>query len=109
PWSLVVVSKVPAGTTQVATSATTIIPNSSTRVCGTLTALPPTLAALVLLLQVTHQRREVVDDRGRVHLARTRQLLERVLPRLALAEREHRSQLLAGFLAAVDRALVQRA
>src|SRR5512139_3225559 len=70
---------------------------------------PSALLALVLLLEPAAQRREVLEDRRRVHLARAGQLVERVLPGLARALGEHRAELAAGGLVAVDRALRQRA
>src|SRR5215213_6844911 len=73
--------------------------------------LPPVPAALlpvVLLLQPLSERLEVVEDRGRVHLARACELFERVGPRLARALLEHRAVPAAGLGAAEDRALVER-
>src|SRR5262245_60270736 len=71
--------------------------------------LPAALAAAILFLEPARERLEILRDRGRVHLARAGQFLERVLPRLARAERQHFLVPLAGFLAAEHRALVQRA
>src|SRR5690606_14011018 len=71
--------------------------------------LPAVLPALILLLQVAHQRLEVLDHRFAPHLARAGEFVQRVLPRLACALLEHGPAALAGFLAAVEGALVQRA
>src|SRR5262245_10366590 len=70
---------------------------------------PAGLLAGVLLLEPALQRREVLEDRRRVHLARAGELGERVLPGLARAERQHLHVGRAGVLVAVDRALVERA
>src|SRR5438552_10593422 len=70
---------------------------------------PATSLPLVLLLQPSLQRLEVLEQRAPLHLPLTGHRLQRVRPRLAGAEREHLPQALAGFLAAVERALVQRA
>src|SRR3954469_10743993 len=74
-----------------------------------LLSVPAALLVLVLHGQPVLERLEVIDDRGRIHLAPAGQLLHRVLPRLARAERQHLAVLLAGFLAVEDRAFVQRA
>src|SRR4051812_46490706 len=71
--------------------------------------LPPALGALVLLLEPRLERREVIEDRGGVHLALAGERLERVGPGLARAQRQHVAELLAGLLVSVDRALVQGA
>src|SRR5262249_55095834 len=70
---------------------------------------PAAALALVLLFEPALERREVLEDRARVHLPRAGQRLERVGPRLARAEREHRPQALAGLLRAIEVARVQRA
>src|SRR3954468_18118841 len=70
---------------------------------------PSTLLPLVLLLEPALQRLEVLEQRAAVHLPLPGHRLERVGPRLAGAEREHLPQPLAGLLAAVEGALVQRA
>src|SRR3569833_3732242 len=72
-------------------------------------AFPPAILALVLLLQLRIQRCEVVEDGGSIPLALAGAFLQGVLPRLRSALAEHRPIFRAGFLAAVDRALVQRA
>src|SRR5687767_5124285 len=72
-------------------------------------SVPAAASTLVLLREPGLQRPEVVDDRGSVHLPRARQLLERIGPGLARAERQHLGVLLARFLIAEDRALVERA
>src|SRR5438094_8245628 len=69
---------------------------------------PATSLPLVLLPQPSLQRLEVLEQRAPVHLPLTGHRLERVRPRLARAEREHLPKALAGFLAAVERALMQR-
>src|SRR5688500_16521783 len=51
--------------------------------------LPAALLALVLLLEPLLQRCEVLEDRGRIHLALTGELGERVLPRARRTELEH--------------------
>src|SRR5436190_22060557 len=70
---------------------------------------PATLLPLVLLLQPLLQRLEVLEQRAPVHLALPGHHLQRIRPRLAGAQRHHLLQALAGLLAAVERALVQRA
>src|SRR5262245_51525308 len=70
---------------------------------------PAAVVSLVLFPEPLHQRLEVFDDRGRVHLARARELLERILPGLTASHREHVLVRAARLLAAEDRALVQRA
>src|SRR4051812_28919792 len=69
---------------------------------------PATLLPLVLLLQPGLQRLEVFEQGAAIHLALARHRLERIRPWLARAHREHLPQLLSRFLAAVERALVQR-
>src|SRR4051794_16494050 len=71
--------------------------------------LPTTLLALVLLLQPGLERLEVVEHRLRVDVALAADRLERLRPRLARAELEHRLQLRAGRLVPVDGAGVERA
>src|SRR5689334_16672539 len=71
--------------------------------------LPAAALALVLFLQPGVQRREVVDDRARVHLLLAGEFLQRLLPRLLRALREHLPVPRAGCLVAVDGALRQRA
>src|SRR6476646_8004808 len=68
---------------------------------------PAALLALVLILEPLLERREVLEDRARIHVALTGELEQRILPRLARAERQH---LLVGgacFLVAVEAALVE--
>src|SRR3954468_13655824 len=50
---------------------------------------PAALLALVLVREPLLERPEVLEQRGRVHLALAGQLEQRVLPRLARAERQH--------------------
>src|ERR1044071_1005766 len=50
---------------------------------------PAALLALVLLGQPALERREVLEDRRAVHLARAGELEQRVLPWLARAQRQH--------------------
>src|SRR5690349_10202492 len=76
--------------------------NSGSRFPG---SLPAARLALVLLLQPRVQRREVVDDRARVHFLLAGKLLQRLLPRLLRALRKHLPVLRTGFLVAVDRTL----
>src|SRR5690606_33990527 len=71
--------------------------------------LPAAGLALVLLLQPFLQRGEVLQYRAAVDPLAAGQLLERGLPRLAGAARQHGAELLAGGLAAVEAAFVQRA
>src|SRR5688572_31715897 len=68
---------------------------------------PAALAAAVLFVEPLHQRLEILDDRGRDHLARAGELLERVLPGLAAAERKHFLEGAPRVPVAVDRAFVQ--
>src|SRR4029434_3643635 len=70
--------------------------------------LPAAVVSLVRSPEPLHERLEVLDDRGRIHLLRAGQLLERILPGLAAAEREHVLVRAARFLAPEDRALVER-
>src|SRR5438445_9914117 len=76
---------------------------------GSLESSPATLLPLVLLLQPSLQRLEIFEQRAAVHLALAGHGFQRVRPWLAGAEREHLPQALARLLAAVERALVQRA
>ena len=71
--------------------------------------LPSTSLALILLLQPLRQRCEVFGDGGCIDLPRAGQLLQCVRPGLALTERKHFAETLAGFGVAVNRAFVQRA
>src|SRR5262245_62196525 len=70
---------------------------------------PAAVAALVPFPEPLHERLEVLDDRGRVHLARAREFLERILPGLAASHREHVLVRAARLPAAEDRALVELA
>src|SRR6187455_299467 len=70
---------------------------------------PAAVVALVLFAEPPHERLEVFDDRGSIHLTGSRKLLERVLPGLAAPERKHVLVRAPRFLAGEDRALVQRA
>src|SRR5438105_12861219 len=72
-------------------------------------SLPATVLPLVLLLQPRLQRLEVFEQRAPVHLPLAGHGFERIGPRLARAHREHLPQFRARFLAAVERAFVQRA
>src|SRR5690606_9262786 len=72
-------------------------------------ARPAAILARVLFLQPRVQRREIFEDRARVHLALAGQFLQGLLPRLARAFAEHLPEFRAGFLVAVDRAGVERA
>src|SRR5690606_13708556 len=79
------------------------------RACtGKARRLPPTRPSAVLLVQPGLERREVIEERGRVHLALTGERFEGVRPRAALSEREHRLEPLARFPGAVDRAAAER-
>src|SRR6185295_11847855 len=69
---------------------------------------PPRRFAGELLVEIRGQRREVINDRGRVHLFRPGQRLELLGPRLRHAHLEHRVQALSRFLALVNRAAVER-
>src|SRR5690349_18485265 len=69
---------------------------------------PPALLSLVLLLEPRVERREVFDERRRVRFRFSRELRECLWPRLALAEREHRAELRACALVAVDAAGIER-
>src|SRR5437879_4021860 len=63
---------------------------------------------LVLLVQPKFERREIIRQRARIHFLLTRQRLERLLPRLALPQRQHVVQPLARNFVVVNRAAVQR-
>src|SRR2546429_6298903 len=76
---------------------------------GSLESSPATLLPLVLLLEPSLQRLEIFEQRAAVHLALAGHGFQRVRPWLAGAEREHLPQALTRLLAAVERALVQRA
>src|SRR5947207_9339625 len=69
---------------------------------------PSRFCAFELFVEPFVERREVVDDRGRVHLVRARHHGERLRPRLRLAERQHRVQLLSGRFALVNRTAMER-
>src|SRR5437879_10187744 len=71
--------------------------------------LPATALPLVLDFEPRLQRLEILEQRAAVHLPLTGHRFERVGPRLRRAHRKHLPQARAGFLAAVERALVQRA
>src|SRR5208337_4507354 len=71
-------------------------------------ALPPHLLAFVLLIEPLLQRREVLQHRAGIHLTLAGEGVQRVGPRLALAHLEHRVQLCAGRLIAVERAAIER-
>src|SRR5882724_10085467 len=79
-----------------------------TRPSSRTTDLPAASLTLVLVLEPFLERREVLEDRARIHVALTGQLEQRVLPRLARAQRKHLLVQRARFLVVVDRALVQR-
>src|ERR1700704_1992804 len=64
---------------------------------------------LVLLVEPKFQGREVIRQRARIHFLLTSQGFERFLPRLALPQREHIVQPLAGSFVVVNRAAMQRA
>src|SRR5690606_11929294 len=70
--------------------------------------LPAAGLALVLLLQPFLQRGEVLQHRAAVDLLAAGQLLERGLPRLAGATRQHGAELRARLLVAMEAAFVQR-
>src|SRR5690606_30362314 len=70
---------------------------------------PAALASAVLLVEPRLERREVIEDRGRVHLLGPGELGEHFGPRPAPAEFEHRLEATAGLLVPVDRAAVERA
>src|SRR5262249_41736996 len=69
---------------------------------------PSAFFAFVLFTQPFQQRPEILGNRRRVDLARPGQFLQRLLPRLALAQRQHLTEALAGLGIAVDRAFAQR-
>src|SRR5687768_15986633 len=69
---------------------------------------PAALLFLVLFLEPGLKRRAVIEDRRGIHLTRSRELEERVLPRRTCALREHRAELAARDLVPVARALGQR-
>ena len=64
--------------------------------------------SLDLLVQPGLQWRDVVDDRGCVHLLGAGQGFESFRPGLGATERQHRVQPLTGFLAFIDGAAVER-
>src|SRR5262245_60462784 len=78
----------------------------TSRIGGSL--LPAALPVLVLLLEPSHQRLEVLDDRAGIDVPRPGELLQRILPGLTRTKRQHRGVAVACFLAAEHRALVQR-
>ena len=61
-----------------------------------------------LFVEPLLQRCEIIDDGACVHLPRSGQCLERVLPRPRLPHREHRGQPLTRLLAVVGGAAVER-
>ena len=76
---------------------------------GSLLLESPTAGlSLIALHQPSHERREVVDDGAGVRLAATGELLQCVLPGLGSSLLQHGGEPRAGFLAAVNGALVQR-
>src|SRR6267143_4081717 len=68
----------------------------------------PDLLPLVLLVQPFLERREVVEDRARVHLPLAGEGVQLLGPGTALPHLEHRLQLSPRGLVVVDRALVER-
>src|SRR5438477_11608493 len=70
--------------------------------------LPTHWLTLILLVEPLLQRREVVENRRRIHLLLSGDRLERLRPRTALAHREHRVQPLPGVLVVEDRAAIER-
>src|SRR6267143_2735453 len=70
-------------------------------------ASPADSFSLQLIVEPFRERREVIDDRRRVHLSRAGERLERVGPRTRLSHRQHRVQPPAGLLALVGRAAVE--
>src|SRR5262245_5132666 len=68
-----------------------------------------TLLSLILFFEPLLQRREVFNERARVHVARASELFERFLPWAALANRQHGCELFAGGGISIVRALMQRA
>src|SRR3977135_635316 len=70
--------------------------------------LPTPRFALFCLIQPLLQRREVIENRGRVHLLLSRDRFERVRPGTALSHREHRVQTLTGVLVVEDRTAIER-
>src|SRR5690606_12171257 len=71
--------------------------------------LPAAGAALVLLLQPLLQRREILQHRRGVHGLAAGELLQRLLPGLAVALGEHGPEFLARGRVAREAALVERA
>src|SRR5580693_6095033 len=69
---------------------------------------PPALPPLILLREPISKRREVLEHRRRARHSSAADHLESVRPGLARAEREHRHELVAGLLAVVNRAFVER-
>src|SRR3546814_6022560 len=69
---------------------------------------PATLAALVLFLKPGHQRPEIGDHRGAVHLARAGEGFQRIWPRLRRAQLQHRVQALADLPVTIEGAAVER-
>src|ERR1035438_10402152 len=69
--------------------------------------LPAYRLALVLLIQPLLQRSEIVEARGSVQTALTGHLVQSLLPGAAEPHFEHPVQLLAGLLAAINRATRQ--
>src|SRR5258708_208703 len=69
---------------------------------------PATGLPLVLLLEPRLQRREVFEERAALHLSLAGHRFQRIGPRFGGAQGKHLPQPRARFLAAVERALVQR-
>src|SRR5450759_5764371 len=73
-----------------------------------MTWLPPANLSFILLVKPNLQRREVINDRGRVHLALAGQRFQRIGPGTALSHCERSGQPRAGGAIAVNRTSVQR-
>src|SRR5713101_7090629 len=71
--------------------------------------IPADLVARVLLVEPLFERREIIEDRGGVHLALAGHGFEGVGPGAALTHRQHLGELRSGRFVAVNRAAMERA
>src|SRR5579871_7016311 len=80
----------------------------SARIAPDPLVLPSDSLPFVLLIEPLLQRREVIANRRRIHLARAGDFLQRILPRPADSHGQHRVQLVPRRLIPVNRAPVKR-
>src|SRR3954451_3951645 len=69
---------------------------------------PSARLPLILLIEPRLQRREVIEDRRRIHLLLSADRLQRLGPRTALPHRQHAGQPLARMFVLIDRAAIER-